>query len=89
MLYLQHLEHKLYTCIALTSLKQITKFKEQSYNDLQLSEGVFLDKSNSIVIWAIFKINLFPIYNNVAVRNGSVFTGNNHNYFLDIQEEVR
>lgn len=42
------------------------------------------------MIWAIFlKINLFPIYNNVAVRNGSVFTGNNHNYFLDIQEEVR
>lgn len=74
----------------MTSWKQITKFKEQSYNDLQLSEGVFFDKSNSIVIWAIFlKINLFPLYNNVAVRNGSVFTGNNHNYFLDIQEEVR
>lgn len=49
----------------------------------------FFYKSNSIVIWGIFlKINLFPLYTNVAVRKGNVFTGNNHNYILDIQEEV-
>lgn len=88
---LQHLEHISYVYhidkLVLNRLQTLNNNPIMTFNSLK--ENSF-DKSYSIVIWGIFlKINLFPLYTNVAVRNGNVFTGNNHNYFLDIQEEVR